>query len=99
MIDQMGGLAAEQVELIPAEDAVLAISFTPYTPSTLDLAARAVRRQVPLVAITDTPFSPLAQGASVWLEVAEADHAALRSLAATFVLAMTLAVGIAEQRR
>jgi len=98
MIDQLGGFAAEQVDLIPREDALLAISFTPYTPTTLELAARAVRREIPLVAITDTPFSPLVQGARVWLEVAEADHAAFRSLAATFVLAMTLAVGIAELR-
>ena len=98
MVDQVGGLAVEQVELIPARDAMLAISFTPYTPTTLDLAARAVRRGVPLVAISDTPFSPLVQGAAVWLEVVEADHASFRSLAATFVLAMTLAVGVAELR-
>lgn len=98
MVDQVGGLAAEQVELIGPKDAVLAISFTPYTPTTLELAARAVRRGVPLVAITDTPFSPLVHGAQAWIEVAEADHAAFRSLAATFVLAMALAVGIAERR-
>jgi DNA-binding MurR/RpiR family transcriptional regulator len=98
MVDHVGGLAADQVELIRPHDAVLAISFTPYTPTTLELAAHSARRGIPLVAITDTPFSPLVQGAQVWLEVVEADHAGFRSLAATFALAMALAVGVAERR-
>ena len=90
---------AEQADLIPADDAVLAISFTPYAPVTLDLASRAARRGVPVVAITDTVFSPLAQVATIWLEVAEADHAAFRLLAGTFALAMTLAIAVAERRQ
>jgi DNA-binding MurR/RpiR family transcriptional regulator len=53
---------------------------------------------VPVVAITDSAFSPLVAGAAVWLEVAEADYGAFRSLAASFALAMTLAVGTAETR-
>ncbi len=97
VVDQAGGLAPERLDLVPAGDAVLAVSFTPYAPSTLDLASRAFRRGVPVVAITDTPFSPLAQVATVWLEVAEADHAAFRSLAGTFALTMTLAVAVAER--
>lgn len=99
LMDQAGGPVPEQADLIPADDAVLAISFTPYAPVTLDLATRAARRGVPVVAITDTVFSPLAQVATVWLEVAEADHAAFRLLAGTFALAMTLAVAVAERRQ
>ena len=74
-------------------DAVLAISFTPYAPITVELAAAAARRGVPVVAITDSAFSPLVYAADVWLEVAEADYGAFRSLSASFALAMTLAVG------
>lgn len=99
LLDQAGGPVPEQAELIPADDAVLAISFTPYAPVTLDLATRAARRGVPVVAITDSVFSPLTQLATVWLEVAEADHAAFRLLAGTYALAMTLAVAVAEQRQ
>jgi DNA-binding MurR/RpiR family transcriptional regulator len=98
LLDQAGGPVPEQAELIPTDDAVLAISFTPYAPTTLDLATRAARRGVPVVAITDTLFSPLVQVATVWLEVAEADHAAFRLLAGTYALAMTLAIAVAEQR-
>jgi DNA-binding MurR/RpiR family transcriptional regulator len=54
---------------------------------------------VPIVAITDSSFSPLAQFAEVWFEVAEADFAGFRSLSATMALAMTLTVGVGEKRR
>ena len=77
---------------------MLAISFTPYAPITAELAATAWRRKVPVVAITDSAFSPLVYGADVWLEVSEADYAAFRSLSASFALAMAIAVGTAEKR-
>ena len=53
---------------------------------------------MPVVAITDSPFSPLVPLGDVWLELAEADYGAFRSLAATWALAMTLAVATAEAR-
>ncbi len=98
LLDQTGGPVPELADLIPTDDAVLAISFTPYAPVTLDLATRTAQRGVPVVAVTDSVFSPLAQVATVWLEVAEADHAAFRLLAGTFALAMTLAIAVAERR-
>jgi DNA-binding MurR/RpiR family transcriptional regulator len=98
LIDHVAQLGPEQLATATPRDAVLAISFTPYTPVTVDLAAAAARRGVPVVAITDSAFSPLVAAADVWLEVAEADYGAFRSLSASFALAMTLAVGTAERR-
>ena len=98
LVDHSALMAAETVGFATPRDAVLAISFTPYTPATVDLAGQAAARGVPLVAITDSSFSPLVPGASVWLEVAESSHAAFRSLAATMTLAMALAAGAAEAR-
>jgi len=49
-------------------------------------------RNVPVVAITDSPFSPLSPSASIQFEIVEADYAGFRSLAATLSLAMALAV-------
>jgi DNA-binding MurR/RpiR family transcriptional regulator len=92
------GLAPEQVAMLGPRDAMLVISFTPYAQSTVELTLSASRRGVPVVAITDSPFSPLIQSATVWLEIAEADHLGFRSLAATFALAATLAVAVARQR-
>lgn len=96
--DWAGGLAAEQVALLRPGDALLAISFTPYAPATVDLTTAAYRRGIGVVAITDSPFSPLIQAATVWLEVAEADHLGFRSLAGSLALATTLAVGVARAR-
>ena len=98
LIDHVAQLGPEQLATATTRDAVLAISFTPYAPITAELAAIAARRRVPVVAITDSAFSPLVYGADVWLEVSEADYAAFRSLSATFALAMALAVGTAEKR-
>ena len=94
----MGGLAAEQLAYATKRDAVLAIGFTPYASETVRLAEAAAQRQVPVVAITDSPFSPLAQTAGVWLEAAEASFEVLRPLAAAMALAMTLALAVAEKR-
>jgi len=98
LADWAGGLAPEQVGLLRPNDTMLAISFTPYAQATVDLTTQAFRRGVKVVAITDSPFSPLIQAATVWLEVAEADHLGFRSLAGSFALATTLAVGVARQR-
>jgi DNA-binding MurR/RpiR family transcriptional regulator len=92
LVDQVGALAPEQLGRSGAGDALIAISFTPYTPTTVELTQRAAERGVPVIALTDTPFSPLAPNASVVFEVAEADFAGFRSLSATFCLAAALAV-------
>lgn len=98
LIDHVAQLGPEQMATATERDAVLAISFTPYAPVTADLAAAAARRNIPVVAITDSAFSPLVTSADIWLEVAEADFGAFRSLSASFALAMALAVGTAEKR-
>jgi len=78
---------------------VLAISFAPYAAETVRLAREAANAGVPVIAITDSPFSPLAQIAKPWIEVAEENFEGFRSMAATLALAMTLTVAIAERRQ
>ncbi len=99
LVDGVGGLAPEQFAQASVKDAVLAISFTPYASETVTLAQSAKARGVPIVSITDSPFSPLAQVADCWLEASEANFEGFRSMAATLTLAMTLTVAIAEKRR
>ena len=50
-----------------------------------------------VLAITDSPFSPLASIAQTWFEVQEANFEGFRSMAATLTLAMTLTVATAER--
>lgn len=98
LVDQLGGLGGRQTDLIGTEDALLALSFTPYAAETLASARAAFQRGVPVIGITDSPFSPLVQVSSVWLEVAEADFSGFRSLSASFALATTLSIALASKR-
>jgi len=64
----------------------------------VELARTAAERGVPVLAITDSVFSPLHEHADLWFEVVETDFAAFRSMSATFCLAMALAVAAGERR-
>ena len=98
LVDNVGGLGPDQLQNASERDAVIAVSFSPYSPTTISLAEGARRRGAPLVVITDSALSPIAGLAAARFEVVESDFGAFRSLAATFCLAMTLAVGVAEAR-
>ena len=98
LVGAMGGLAQEDVSFASPKDVVLAISFTPYASETISLTQAASAKQVPIIAITDSPFSPLAPLAKTWFEVTEANFEGFRSMAATLSLAMTLTVAVAERR-
>jgi DNA-binding MurR/RpiR family transcriptional regulator len=99
LIESAAGLNSEMIGFATAKDAAIAISFSPYAPSTVEESRFLSEQGVPVIAITDSSFSPLAQFAKVWFEVAEADFSGFRSLSATMALAMALAVGVAEKRR
>ncbi len=73
-------------------DALIAVSFAPHTPATVELATYACGRGVPVVAITDTLTSPLRRLDATVLSVSEVDVGAFRALSATLCLALTLVV-------
>jgi DNA-binding MurR/RpiR family transcriptional regulator len=98
LVDHVAALAPEQLIEAGRSDAMVAVSFTPYTPMTVDLTERAAGRGVPVIALTDSPFSPLSPRAQVRFEISEADYAGFRSLSATFCVAMALAVATGAQR-
>lgn len=99
LVDNVGSMATEILRFAGGKDAVLAVSFTPYAPVTVDLARDLAARKVPIAAITDSAFSPLTQVSTAWVEIVEADFGGFRSVAATFVLALTIAVAVGERRR
>ncbi len=98
LIDHLAGLGPEQAVEAGERNALMAISFTPYTPITVELTDRLADRGVPVIALTDSPFSPLSPKATVKFEIPEADYAGFRSLSATFCVAMALAVATAAKR-
>ena len=98
LIDNVGGLGLDQLASASPRDALIAVSFSPYSPMTVSLAQRARELKTPIVLITDSALGPLAGLADARFEVVESDFGAFRSLSATFCLAMTIAVGVAERR-
>ena len=98
LVDNVGGLGPDQLSGAGKKDALIAISFAPYSPVTIALAESARKKRTPIVVITDSALSPLAGMADARFEIVESDFGAFRSLAATFCLAMTLAVAVAEKR-
>jgi len=93
------GVDPELVQFATARDAAIAASFSPYAAESLMQSQILADRGVPVIAITDSAFSPLAACATHWFEVAEADFAGFRSLSASMALIMAFPVAIAEQRR
>ena len=99
LIESTAGIDPEILSFATPADAAIAISFSPYASATIEHAATLAARNVPVVAITDSAFSPLAQSAKVWFEAAEGDFSGFRSLSGTMALAMALTVSVAERRR
>ena len=79
-------------------DAVLAITFAPYSEETIALAQDARARGLAVVALTDRITSPLARTSDAILTVPEVDFGAFRSLSATLALAIALAVAVGSAR-
>ena len=99
MLDSANGIDDEIIAMATPRDAVVACSFAPYAPATVDQARAFAERKVPVISITDSALSPIASCATHWLEVAESDFAGFRSLSASMALAIALPVAVAEKRR
>jgi DNA-binding MurR/RpiR family transcriptional regulator len=79
-------------------DAVLAITFAPYSPETVAFAEAARAQGHKVVAITDSLSNPLQRVEVLPLLVSEVDVGAFRALSATFALAIALAVAVGARR-
>lgn len=94
--DGIGG-SDQQVTLLPG-DALLAVTFTPYSTETLALMRTARDRSIPTVALTEPPGTGLTGMADIVLGVTEVDFGAFRSLSATIALALAIALAVAARR-
>jgi len=95
LLDGIGGMLFEQVRMMDRRDVLMAISFHPYAPETAEVMARAVADQITVIAITDSPLSPIAQQATLCFEVKDAEVCGFRSLTAPLCLAQAIAVSLA----
>lgn len=96
LLDSVGGMLREPARLIEARDALLAISFKPYTPEVVEVAQACHGRGVPVVSITDNALSPLARCSAVSFQIEEKTSRPFRMLVAPMCLAQALVVSIGE---
>ena len=94
LIDSVGGLTREFGRNIGTKEALLTISFRNYSPEVIELAADCRKRGVPVVAITDTPLSPLRRVATACFELGDDSNKAFRSLVEPMCLAQALVVSL-----
>ena len=97
LLDTSGGLATHVARTIGADDLLFAVSFRFYATEVVNVVEEVARREIPIVAITDSTLSPLAKCASVLFAVPEHEYTFSRSLAAPMCLAQALAVSLAAQ--
>ena len=98
MVNSSNMIDEEIVAGATVKDAAIMCSFSPYTQQTISQADYLAEHGVPIVAITDSPLSPLCKAATASIEVAETDFAGFRSISASMAIAVALPVAIAEQR-
>ena len=61
LLDSTAGMGMDPIRSATAKDALFAVSVEPYTRATIEVAHYAHARGVPIVAVTDSAVSPLAQ--------------------------------------
>ncbi len=96
LADGAGGMLNYQVDKAEAGDAVVAISFTPYTPVVSAMVSELAGRGVQIVSITDSPLSPIAEPGTVSFEITESRDQAFRTLVAPLCLAQSLIVSLGQ---
>jgi DNA-binding MurR/RpiR family transcriptional regulator len=94
LLDSVGGMLRQQIDMLGSEDVLLAASFRNYTSEVIDAADVAARRGATVVAITDHPVSPLARVAKVTLEVGDDPTVQFRSLVAPLCAAQALVMSV-----
>ncbi len=99
LVGTSAGIDDDLLAMASPRDAAFAVSFSPYASESAAQARALAARDIPVISLTDSAFSPLAECSREWFEVVEADHAGFRSLSASMAFAMALTVSIAEKRR
>lgn len=94
-IDSVGGMTRQQIHGITPDSLLLLVSYRPYAEEAVHLIDTAVDVGCKVLSITDSPVSPVAQPASLVLQVKEAEVRKFRSLSTSMCLAQALVISYA----
>ncbi len=92
LLDNQGGMLAQHLRSLDPADVLVAVSFKPYAPETLEAVRAAAERGLEIVVMTDLPVSPLTAFGKPTLFVRDAELQLVRSLAAAMCLATCLII-------
>lgn len=98
LLDGAGGIGIDALRGARVGDAMFAVSVAPYTRATIEAASHGAARRLGVVAITDSPLSPLAARARAVLIVPTATPSFFHSMSAAFTVAETLAALVVAER-
>ncbi len=90
----LGGTLALEHPALGPDRPLLAVSFSPYAPETLETVGAARQAGAPVVAVTDGPLSPLVREAEVALVVVDPEVEGVRGLAASMTVASALVLEV-----
>ncbi|MCB9943596.1 MAG: MurR/RpiR family transcriptional regulator [Geminicoccaceae bacterium] len=90
LLDGIAGMNGQRIDLVAPGGLLIAVSYKPYAIETIEAVKRARSRSLDVLAVTDSPLSPLAPLASCLLQVRDPEVRQVRSLAASMSLAMLL---------
>ena len=99
LLDGPGGIGLDSLRHASSRDAVLAISVSPYTRTTIEQATFAAELGLPIVAITDSQVSPLVRIAKHTVKVGTKSMSFFQTMVAVCAAAETLATLIAMSSR
>lgn len=95
LLDAVAGVGADPIRTATSKDVLLVASVLPYTRATVDLTRYLASRRVPIVAITDSAVSPIAQVARYAILIATESPSFFHTMAPAFVVAEILAALVA----
>jgi len=95
LLDGIAGVGRDQIRSVTPKDVLFATSIEPYTHATIEAAQYAHGRGVPIVALTDSAVSPLAQIARQSILVPTDSPSFFHSLTPAFVVGEILAAIVA----
>ena len=97
LLDGAGGMLAENMRAVDPQDVLLVASFRDYSPEVVAAAVGCSARGVPVIAITDSPLSPLVSPSRVSFQLADDSSKPFRSLVAPLCLAQALVMSTGHQ--
>ena len=94
LLDFGSGMAAEQIATMRSSDLLVAIAFTPYTQSVVDITLDTHLSGKRTLVLTDVPESPLARHAELTFLIDNSATSQFRPISGAIALVQTLITGL-----